>query len=79
MSAIPLPYQRQQNFSAWQANHPTDPLPGFALDAEFNAVHDSLLATQERLALLQREDGQLHLLEVIETLTARIAALEARL
>lgn len=85
MSAIPTPYQRQFNFTDWQANHPVDPPPGTALDAEFNAVLAAVTVTQERLAHIQQDDGSLvaplvlaaiaeHLIE----LRTRIEALEAR-
>jgi len=56
---VPVPYVRRFNFTDWQASHPSDPPPGTALDAEFNAVQTSLTATQNRLAQIQNDDGSL--------------------
>lgn len=85
MTALPAPYQRQFNFTDWQANHPTDAAPGTALDAEFNALHEAMAQTQSRLQRIQDDDGSLSkagvlhaLVEHLNALEARIAALEAR-
>ena len=56
---LPAPYARQFTFTNWEANHPGDPVPGTALDAEFNAVFVSILDTQTRLAQIQNDDGSL--------------------
>jgi hypothetical protein len=85
MSALPVPYQRQFNFSDWEANHPVDPPPGSALDAEFNAVLASIEATQARLTRIQDDDGALNAAGVLAAMAQqmddirdRLAALEAR-
>lgn len=57
--AAPTPYDRQYNFSNYQAAQPSDPLPGNKVDQELNAVKNSLDETQTNLALIQRDDGQL--------------------
>lgn len=57
--AAPQPYDRQYSFSTYQAQHPSDPLPGDELDAELNAVKASLDETQANLGIIQRTDGQL--------------------
>ena len=56
---LPSPYVRQASFTDWEANHPGEPAPGTSLDAEFNAVQESLDETQARLAQIQRDDGAL--------------------
>jgi len=55
----PLPYTRLYSFTDWEANFPTDPVPGSRLDAEFNAVKISITETQSRLAQIQNDDGSL--------------------
>jgi hypothetical protein len=59
MSAIPKPYDRQTRFGAASSNNPADPVQGFDLDAEFDAVEIALDQTQARLAEIQRDDGAL--------------------
>ena len=76
MSAVPVPYQRQFSFTNWEANHPAGAVPGAALDAEFEALRLSLVATQERLAQIQQDDGRLALFDLIEELRARVTVLE---
>jgi hypothetical protein len=85
MSSLPEPYQRQFNFTDWQANHPVDPPPGTSLDAEFNAVLLALTNTQERLARIQTDEGNLNpplvlaaVADQLLDLIQRIEALEAR-
>lgn len=56
-SRRPAIYSRQYSFTDWEANHPLDPVPGTQLDAEFNLVQVSILETQARLALIQKDDG----------------------
>lgn len=53
------PYDRQYNFTNWQAAHPDEPLPAGEVDAELNAVKIALNGTQEDLALIQKTDGSL--------------------
>lgn len=57
--AQPQPYDRQYSFRQYQAQHPSDPLPGDQVDAEFDAVKATLDETDANLALIQRDDGQL--------------------
>lgn len=57
--AQPTSYDRQYSFSTWQAQHPSDPLPGDQVDAELNAVKATSDETLAALALIQRDDGEL--------------------
>ena len=58
MSSAPTPYVKTSSFTALAAVPYTETgLPGGALDAEFTNIAASMLATQARLALLQRDDG----------------------
>lgn len=57
--AAPEPYDRQYSFSAFQAQHPSDPIPGDQLDAELNAVKATLDEVLANLNLIQRGDGKL--------------------
>jgi hypothetical protein len=57
--AQPTPYDRQANFSDFEALNPTSPKPGADLDAEFNAVKITSDQTLANLALIQRDDGAL--------------------
>jgi len=58
-SPLPADYDRQFDFSDFQAGNPLTPLPGVPLDNEFNAIERSLDETQSRLELIQRDDGAL--------------------
>ena len=58
-SPLPADYDRQFDFSDFQAGNPLTPLPGIPLDNEFNAIERSLDETQSRLELIQRDDGAL--------------------
>lgn len=53
------PYERQFNFTSFEASNPSKPKPGASLDAEFNAVKTALDSTQSGLAQIQRDDGAL--------------------
>lgn len=55
--AQPTTYNRATSFANYQAQNPTDPLPGSTLDTELNAVKVTLDAILENLALIQRDDG----------------------
>lgn len=55
----PTPYSRSYGFTDWSAAHPSDPHPGTALDAEFNALGLTLGQFLANLAVLQRDDGLL--------------------
>ncbi|MBD9674905.1 hypothetical protein IB275_30290 [Pseudomonas sp. PDM21] len=59
MSRIPYNYNRQHIFGSASSNNPANPIQGADLDAEFNAVEKAMDETQARLALIQRDDGQL--------------------
>lgn len=55
----PLVYNRQSNFSNFQARNPSTPPPGNQLDAEFNAVKTTLDAILANLKIIQRDDTAL--------------------
>jgi hypothetical protein len=57
--AEPQSYERQYSFAQWQAQHPSDPLPGSEVDGELNAVKASVDETQAALSDIRRADGQL--------------------
>jgi hypothetical protein len=57
--ARPPAYTRDYSFSDFETNNPGQPKPGAALDTEFDDVSNALTATQDALALIQREDGAL--------------------
>lgn len=56
---MPTTYDRQTNFTNYQALNPANPLSGSALDTELNAVKLSIDSLIESLALIQRDDGDL--------------------
>lgn len=53
----PTPYDRQQSFTLLAQVNPADPYTGTELDAEFNAVKETLDEVLANLALIQRSDG----------------------
>jgi hypothetical protein len=53
----PTPYDRQASFTTIQQEFPTDPLPGDDVDAELNAIKQTLDEILNNLALIQRDDG----------------------
>jgi hypothetical protein len=57
--AQPTAYDRLTSFSNYQAANPSDPLSGSQVDAEFNAVKQTLDEVLANLELLQRDDGAL--------------------
>jgi microcystin-dependent protein len=57
--AQPTAYNRAYNFRNFQALNPTVPLPADQVDLEFNRIKVSMDETQENLALIQRDDGQI--------------------
>lgn len=59
MSTAPSPYERQANFTSFEAVNPTTPKPGSSLDAEFNAIRTLANALLSRLAEIQRDDGRI--------------------
>lgn len=52
-------YNRQFNFTNYQASNPATPLPGNEVDAELSAVKGTTDAINANLNLIQRSDGQL--------------------
>lgn len=56
MSSAPTPYDRQSDFTSFQA--PDAPTVGQDLEAEFNKIDQALDETQARLAEIQRDDGE---------------------
>lgn len=58
-SPLPADYDRQADFTAFEASYPNKPHKGTSLDAEFNAIAQAIVDTQDRLALIQRDDGAL--------------------
>lgn len=58
-SALPADYGRAADFTDYEIAHPGDNFQGADLDAEFNAVGYALAETQDRLALIQNDDGTL--------------------
>jgi hypothetical protein len=57
--AQPTAYNRVFSFTNFATDAPADPLPGTQVDAELNAVKQTLDETLTNLALLQRDDGRL--------------------
>lgn len=57
--AQPTPYNRQASFTTIQQEAPTNPLPGPTVDAELNAIKQTLDELLNNVALIQRDDGQL--------------------
>lgn len=59
MSSPPVKYQRFFDFTTFAANNPDKPLPGNAVDVEFNRLKATTDQTIDRLNLIQRDDGKL--------------------
>lgn len=57
--AQPTIYTRQYDFTAYQVTHVADPLPANQLDAELNAIKQTLDQLLANIALIQRDDGDL--------------------
>lgn len=57
--AQPTPYTPGYDFSGYQANNPTAPLPGWAVDQELSSISLTTNQTITRLAIIQRDDGDL--------------------
>ena len=55
----PTAYTRQYDFTGFSSNYPSDQQPGTSLDAEFNAVKQTLDGVLGNLTLIQRDDGVL--------------------
>lgn len=57
--AQPPAYERQYNFTSFSSNYPSDQQPGTQLDAEMNAIKQTIDAILSNLILIQRDDGAL--------------------
>lgn len=57
--SYPTKYTRQFGYDSWQATHVTDPLPGYRVDDDLNAVQVSIDGIVEFLKLHSRSDGAL--------------------
>lgn len=57
--AQPPTYDRQYNFSGFQALFPSTPLPANEVDAEYNSIKTTLDATLANLAVIQNSDTTL--------------------
>lgn len=57
--ARPPRYSRDFGFTDWSNARPDEPLPGDQVDSELDDVSSAINATQDNLALIQREDGEL--------------------
>lgn len=55
----PVAYQPTTDFSAVQTGDPNSPLPATSLDIELANIQTALAETQQRLAMIQRDDGRL--------------------
>jgi len=55
----PTAYERQYDFSDFQATNPSDPLPATQVDSEFDNVKITSDEILVNLALIQRDDGNL--------------------
>ena len=56
--ARPPRYDRDFAFTEWAEARPKEPLPGDEVDSELDDVALAVNATQDSLALIQREDGE---------------------
>ena len=57
--AQPTEYERQADFSEYQAANPQGPILGVQVDLEFDAVKLTLDEIMANLVLIQRDDGAL--------------------
>lgn len=55
----PPAYNPAYSFTDFSSGSPTSQPPGEKLDAEFNAIEETLDAVLDRMALIQRDDGKL--------------------
>jgi len=55
----PTGYGRQFDFTNYQTQNPSNPLPGDKVDLELNAIKQAITETQTCLDLIQRDDGRL--------------------
>lgn len=72
----PDPYQRSYDFTTFQEQFPAQPLPAAQIDANFDNVGTSINQTQNRAAIIQRDDGQLkNKIVTVDSLSNSVAAL----
>lgn len=57
--AQPDPYVRSYDFEGYQAAHPSTPLPGDKVNSELDAIKAVIDDILVRIAMLQRDDGEL--------------------
>lgn len=55
----PTPFHRSFSFNDFQAGSPSEPLPGYRVDAQLDAIETTLGGVLGNLALIQRDDGML--------------------
>lgn len=60
LASVPVHVALSFDFSDWQAIHPTQPLPGASVDAEFLNGYAATNNLMDRLAMIQRDDGSLY-------------------
>lgn len=56
---VPVPIEPLHDYADWQANHPGSPLPADWIDSDFVQDANAVNLLQQRLALIQRDDGAL--------------------
>lgn len=72
----PQPYARGYGFANWQAQHPSDPLPGGEVDTELDAIAANTAAIISSLGAIQRSDGALaNAIVTQESLATQVVAL----
>lgn len=72
----PVPYAPEYSFTDFSSGSPTSQPPGTKLDAEFEAIEDTLAAVLRNLAIMQRDDGGLANGSVgVEQLSAAVISL----
>jgi len=72
----PTAYVRDFDFSEFQEQYSTQPLPASEIDAQLDAAASSISQTINRLGLIQRDDGYLQNKSVkVETLSNEVKAL----
>lgn len=57
MSSVPPPYTPQSNYQTIAAANPGNYIPGSQLDTDYGAISDFTSQVLARLALIQRDDG----------------------
>ena len=76
--AQPVAYTRQYDFSDYQADNPSDPLPGTQVDSELDAVKAAIDATQDFIEGVVNDEGDIRAQSITPTmLSAATLALMA--